>query len=245
MTDLSGKSVAGRKKTLAANAYTIIRDRIAGGQFKRGQHLALKPLAKELKMSMGPVSEALRELSRIGLVEFEPRAGARVREFGAEDLRSSHILRTALECEAVRQCTLRASEAQIRALMKLAHDLDAAIDNAADFRDVTDPDSHFHGMVASYGMVTSLVASLQQHQEMYRVIAMNEMTDCIVRAFGRHSHRLIVEAVRSRDMDEAEAIMRKHCLGTMRAQLGMFGVRDVYAEEILAERSIGTHKLEV
>src|SRR3990170_2843791 len=49
-----------------------------------GPRLSLRGVAGSLGMSMAPVGEALRELSRDGLVESEPRWGTRVRRMTAE-----------------------------------------------------------------------------------------------------------------------------------------------------------------
>ena len=70
-------------------------------------------MAKALGMSVGAVSEALRALVHEQLVDFEPSFGARVKRFDLETMRSQHVLRIAIECEAIRRCTERITDGSL------------------------------------------------------------------------------------------------------------------------------------
>ena len=65
---------------------------------------------------MSAVGEALRELEHEGLVEVEPKVGARVAKRDAMAVRSDFILRIAIECEAARQCAIRHVPAHLSTL---------------------------------------------------------------------------------------------------------------------------------
>ena len=133
---------------------------------------------------MAPVGEAFRELARDGLIEMEPGWGARVRRVDLESLRNQHILRVALECEAVRWCTDRATEAQVAELEQVAHKLDRMVEsraipkkasNASSQRDrhgepraipeeIFELDSHLHMRIAQLSGAASLVEALRANQ---------------------------------------------------------------------------------
>ena len=55
--------------TRKSSAYNYLKDAILGNHFKPGQPLIEAEIADELNMSRTPVREAIRELSREGLVE--------------------------------------------------------------------------------------------------------------------------------------------------------------------------------
>jgi len=59
-------------------AYAWIKERIARSEFTPGFRLVLSSLAGELDMSVVPVREAVRQLEAEGLVTFERNVGARV-----------------------------------------------------------------------------------------------------------------------------------------------------------------------
>src|SRR5258708_7550526 len=86
--------------SLAAEAYSVVRERILRGELVLGQAISRRKLAAELGMSFLPVSEALLRLEVEGLLESRPRAGTRVRIPSREDVRGHFIVREALEVQA-------------------------------------------------------------------------------------------------------------------------------------------------
>src|SRR5919204_2278278 len=86
--------------SLAAEAYGIVRRRIARGKVGLGQVISRRKIAAELGMSFLPVSMALLRLEFEGLLESRPRAGTRVRIPSREDVRGHYIVREALEVQA-------------------------------------------------------------------------------------------------------------------------------------------------
>jgi DNA-binding GntR family transcriptional regulator len=84
-----------------ASLSQIVSDRIRGdileGKFKPGERLVEDRLSAELGVSRVPVREALRGLSREGLVRLEPNRGATVIEVTPELVRELVEVRTLLE----------------------------------------------------------------------------------------------------------------------------------------------------
>ena len=64
----------------------ILLQRIVSGELQPGERLVETRIAQELGTSQAPVREALRDLELLRLVESEPFRGARVREFGDDEL---------------------------------------------------------------------------------------------------------------------------------------------------------------
>ena len=203
--------------TLGRQAYRKLRDRILNGQLRPGERLSLRGVARSLGMSMAPVGEALRELSRDGLVETESGWGTRVRKITAESLRSQHVLRTAIECESSRQCCRLASDRQLSELMEQAAELDRRIDSDAKPEQIHGLDSEFHLRVAELSGAQSLVEVLKANQ-LVRMLAQGSVLARDVERPGlQHVH--LVEAIQARDPDRAEHAMREHCVRSMELQL--------------------------
>jgi DNA-binding GntR family transcriptional regulator len=171
------------------------------------------------------VGEALRELARDGLVETEPGWGARVRCLDPELLRNQHILRTALECEAIRHCTQRATGTQLTELAELAKELDRRIDSHAEPQQVYELDSRFHLRITQLSGAASLVEALKANQ-LVRMLARGCL---IAHSLERppRQHLRLVEAIRSRDPDQAERAMREHCMRSMELQLAHLHVSEL------------------
>ena len=111
--------------SLAAEAYSIVRQRILRGELILGQVISRRKLAAELGMSFLPVSEALLRLEFEGLLESRPRAGTRVRIPSPDDVKGHYVVREALEVQAAVLFTTVATPAERAELKKLAARVDA------------------------------------------------------------------------------------------------------------------------
>jgi len=203
--------------SLRQRAYRDLQRRITSGDLPPGKRLSLRKVASSLGMSMAPVGEAFRELNRDGLLEMEPGWGARVRRLDANALRNQHVLRTALECEAVRHCAVHATDAQLEALGDIARALDELIDNGGEAGPIFELDSRFHLRVAQLSGVVSLAESLRTNQ-LVRMLARGSI---ITRGLKRpaRQHVKLVAAIRTREAELAEQAMREHCLRSTELQL--------------------------
>jgi DNA-binding GntR family transcriptional regulator len=115
----------GQTPSLAAEAYSVVRQRILRGELVLGQTISRRKLAAELGMSFLPVSEALLRLEVEGLLESRQRAGTRVRIPSREDVVGHFTVREALEVQAAILFTRAATAAERGELRKLAARVDA------------------------------------------------------------------------------------------------------------------------
>jgi DNA-binding GntR family transcriptional regulator len=214
------KFLAPQEETLGRRAYRALRDQIVDGSLQPGQRLSLRSVAQVLGMSMAPVGEAFRELARDGLIESETGWGSRVRKLDLESLTNQHILRTALECEAIRHCTERASEPQIVELETIARELDLLVESHASPSGVCELDSRVHLRIAELSGAASLVELLKANQ-LIRLLGRGSLIAHDVPRPSR-DHGRLVDAIRSRDPDQAEREMRGHCTRSMQLQLARF-----------------------
>ena len=109
---------------LTEYAYLSIRDRILRGELPFGTGLSRRALAEELEISIVPVGDALQRLEGDGLVESRPRVGTRVRIPTANAVRGHYILREALESQAARIFSEKASPDEREEIKRLANQLD-------------------------------------------------------------------------------------------------------------------------
>lgn len=78
-------------------AYDHIRENILSGKYPGQFRLREEHLAKELKVSRGPLREAISELVTEGLLEKVPGLGVYVRQSGKGELKELYEIREALE----------------------------------------------------------------------------------------------------------------------------------------------------
>ncbi|GAA1711160.1 GntR family transcriptional regulator [Fodinicola feengrottensis] len=120
-----------------------IRDAIFGGLYAPGTPLREVELAGALRVSRGPVREALLRLEREGLVRNEWHRGATVTSLSTVDADELDSLRGALEDLAVRRLMDHAFEADLVAIEETV----AAMARAEDKHAMLDLDLAFHDAV--------------------------------------------------------------------------------------------------
>lgn len=120
----AGQAGAAASGKLSDEAYRRIRDRILRGLYPLGAPLKRRDLAREFRISVVPVSEALQRLEFDGLVETEPRKGTRVRIPAPRDVKDHIAVRAALECESARLCSQFATPEDRRDILDRAAHLD-------------------------------------------------------------------------------------------------------------------------
>src|ERR1051325_4499629 len=116
---------AAETASLAAEAYSVVRQRIARGELVLGQAVSRRQIAAELGMSFLPVTEALLRLQFEGLLESRPRAGTRVRIPSSQDVEGNYVVRQARETQAAMLFAEVATDAERAELRRLAARVDA------------------------------------------------------------------------------------------------------------------------
>lgn len=200
---------------LTERAYLLIRDRILRGELPFGTGLSRRVLAEQLGISIVPVGDALQRLENDGLVESRPRVGTRVRIPTARAIRGHYILREALESQAARIFTEKASAAEREEIQRLAAELDGlyvlpAGGNVSRERlfEIHRFHLRFHMRVAECTGCEELCQAVERNQ----VLVFNWLYDTALRNQqpppGWHSALAAVLA--SGDAVAADAAMRRH-----------------------------------
>ncbi len=120
-----------------------IRQAIFDGAFQLGERLNEVDIASGLRVSHGPIREALVQLKQKGLVTGEWHRGAFVVELSQDDFREIATLRTVLEVFAIRQAAAVGTEADAAALDAVVAAMSTTGIEQSDF-EMTQLDIQFH-----------------------------------------------------------------------------------------------------
>ena len=74
------------RKTLREQVVEILRHKILSGEIKPGERIIEAKVAEELKVSRGPLREALRQIEEEGLVVYEAQKGCVVKTMTYEEM---------------------------------------------------------------------------------------------------------------------------------------------------------------
>ncbi|SNT28241.1 DNA-binding transcriptional regulator, GntR family [Asanoa hainanensis] len=196
-----------------------LRERILGGEYVPGERLGEVELAEKLGVSRTPVREALRRLAAEGLVDITPNKGARVIDYPRQDLEKIFEIRAHVEGLAARSAAETASMADIDRLDELATVLKERSE-AGDLDEVYRLNAAYHATLnglAGSAVLTSTVGHLIHSAVLLRTL---HSFDPAARQRSVNHHLEIVAALRARDPDWAEAVMRAHLLSARASLLG-------------------------
>lgn len=125
-----------RPLPLSGQVRDMLRDRITAGDLAPGEKLTETDLASRLKISRGPLREAILQLTEEGLLVKEPYKGLRVRPVSRRDLEELYSLRTTLERFAFEEAWDKRTDAALADLKdrldrleqtRIAQDISAAV----------------------------------------------------------------------------------------------------------------------
>lgn len=200
----------GAGTTLTQRVYDSLRDEIISGQLRPGDRLVRRAVGRRLGVSQIPVCEALLKLEGDGLVENLPLYGARVRTLTHDDVQNDQVLREAIECQAARVASGRATDKDLGRLLTLARRVDRLMAQG-DPGSKVGAQAHldFHLAVAQAGGYTSLADELQRVW-FRRLMRLSWLKATQYRPVPADWHEQLVAAIAGRDPDRAEAAMRHH-----------------------------------
>ena len=175
---------------LSGQVYIYIKKMILSGEFQAGHKIHEEKVGQLFGVSRTPIREALKKLSEYGLVTLKPRSNAVVSSLTNEEVGTdkdfNHLERIADECDA----------------------LIAQKDIAAAF----EKDSMFHLEIAGrtknthlFEIIEKLDAKIQLSRLVIK-LPINRLEKAI------NQHKTIVQALRSRDRDLSEHLMKHHII---------------------------------
>jgi DNA-binding GntR family transcriptional regulator len=208
-------------QTLADRACDMLDQAILNGELPPGTQFSEAELALRLGISRGPLREAISRLEGRRLVERVPHIGVRVVALSDWDISEIFAIREVMEGLACRLATLHMSDVEL-------DELEACVE----FRHVSaEPPAtsplhrkphkwDFHSRVAQGSRNAQLIQYLCG--DMYYLLRLYRARTGVtpMRAGADDEHREILRAMRARDGELAERLMRQHVAGS-RASLAL------------------------
>ena len=133
-------------RLMADRVAHALREAIAAGRLRPGDHLVEQRIASELGVSRSPVREAIRRLELEGLIVGEPHRGARVTRLTVDDIRDLYVVRATVESLAARLAAPRLTAADRDRLRQLVQSMESAA-RQHDMRKLSTLDADFHHVV--------------------------------------------------------------------------------------------------
>lgn len=204
-----------RRMSLAKEVFERLRQVILDGSLAEGSSLPEAQTATKLGVSRVPVREALVELERHGLVEFDAHGRACVRAFTPEDVREILSLRATLQAMAARLAASKFTDEDVGRLEAIL----ARARTTQELSAFSALDSAFHDeivAIARHGRLSRVWSDVRSQMELWlaRIHRQREDQQHDVREATLTSHREMLEVLKTRRPKQAAELMEKHCSWT-------------------------------
>ncbi|MDA8126928.1 MAG: GntR family transcriptional regulator [Deltaproteobacteria bacterium] len=195
-------------KTKNKMVYDYIKDAIINAKYAPGEKINPKDLALQLEVSPVPVREAINKLSTEGFLKVIPHIGATVADINQAEVEEMHMIRSELECFAVKLSIQQITEERIRKLERVLDEAERAL-KTAKFDKFKKLNKQFHtGLYAdsSYQLLVEIILQLYNKLQMVLHVPWTEQRA----EQTMREHRLILAAVKEKNAEAICKVLMKH-----------------------------------
>jgi DNA-binding GntR family transcriptional regulator len=213
-----GRRVEGHSRgagSLTDRAYKEIKFRIITCRYRPGEVLSEAQVSEGLKIGRTPVHEAVQRLVMDGLLHVLPRKGIMVRPITIDEAMDIVAVRLVTECFCARLAAERAGQSELERLEEIVKASERIIARR-DVEQLMLLDRDFHDTLAraaGNGVLADVLRNLHERSLRFWFIS---LLDAEHQKKILAQHRAIVDALKSRKANAADAAMREHILAFQR-----------------------------
>lgn len=202
-----------KKQTYTDLVVTYIKESILDGTYKPGTKVKELVIAKKLSISRAPIREALQILIKEGLVVWTPQKGKFITELDPKQIRDSYftggILEAAAVCSVIQKYTAR----DIKRLEEIAEKMRLIAANHEPIEKIVPLDDKFHKILFSRidnELLLEFCTRSCQGISKFLLYKYWIQLYSVEEVYWRH--KVIVDAMKKRDVYELEGCIRNHYL---------------------------------
>lgn len=208
--------------TMREKAYKFIQQKISSRELTAGAPVSELSVANELGISRTPAREAIRQLAAEGLLDEIPGRGAFVPRLSHSDIADLYELRESLELHIVRKLASRSiSPAALAKLKGVSEELSALVQALEQSGRSSLDDEQMERFESADIAFHMTLARLAGNQRILRIVHQVRQT---IKIFARRhaghdrpsleqvycDHRDIVQAIATRNPDQAASVLSRH-----------------------------------
>jgi DNA-binding GntR family transcriptional regulator len=183
-----------------------LRAAIIEGALEPGSPLRQDRIARKLGLSHIPVREALRRLEAEGLVRIRPMCGATVAALSAREIEELSEMRGALESLALRLAAPKIGSAELRRAGEILNRMDRMSPRWGELN------TEFHLALYAPADRPRLLQQIESlHKNIERYVIHEEKVGKGLQGTQKE-HRLLLELLRDKKMDDALALLSDHII---------------------------------
>lgn len=217
------------KYSLRGRVFCKIREDILSGKYREHEELREVAIGEELGVSRTPVREAFRQLELEGLIQIVPNKGAYVTGITAKDVEDIYMIRSLLEGLCAKWATDHITEEQLEELEENVYLADfhakkGHLDQMAEL------DNRFHQILYESCNSKQLARLLEDFHEYVLRVRRKTLANGGRGKVSNDEHRQIMEAIKAKDKDRAEALANRHIINAY-DNMVKNGLYEIYGKE--------------
>ena len=220
-----------RQQSVPKQVYELLREKILTVELKPGESINERWLAEWLGVSRTPIREAIKRLSDAGLIRTIPNVGTSVSLVNARKASELCLIRASLESAAIRVAAERFDETTGQFLAQTIAWQQETVERADLNRNIA-IDNEFHRTIVELSGFTTMWSILQN--VMSEILRVRHLSVRLPRRLDEpiQEHVKILDALRLRDPDRAEAAMRHHLNESYRSIMQAIAAHPEYVEDV-------------
>jgi DNA-binding GntR family transcriptional regulator len=179
-------------------SYEIIRDRILNGEIPGGTKIVEEKIASELGVSRTPIRESIRKLEHEGLI-----VNKRVVKPTEKDLRNMFQVRILLEGYSAQCAASYLKENELHSLFECVE-----IGKTGTIEEIMNANQRFHEIIVNASNNPVMIDIIDRMQSI--IYLFRRTVVFYNRPFLIDEHEHIYEAIKTRDGQKAELLMKNH-----------------------------------
>lgn len=202
------------RANLGEEVYQVLRSHIFSYRYDIGERLDLNEIGRQLGISRTPLKSAVDRLASEGLLKIVPRRGTYVVAPSLETIDNAFAMREVLECYAIRLSIERITDKQLDRLAELIDEMvhiAQESDHSSMYPLYAELDHDFHELIikaADNNVLLELWQRTLAHIQVARGRYRRQDRDIVDPT--TKTHQSILDALRARDAEQAEMLIREH-----------------------------------
>jgi DNA-binding GntR family transcriptional regulator len=209
--DLGSLSAIPERKPLGHYVFENLKQAIVRGDFSPGNRLVESHIAEAMGISRTPVREAIHKLEREGLIKKLPQGGFYVLNLTREDIEETFGIRGVLESYAARLAAIKHKKEELAPLEEKIEEFQYFL-NHGEMEALLKINTEFHGLLYAMSRSPKLIKMINDLQDqIYRFRRIILKIEAMAKT-SNEDHRHMLRAMRKRDADRVETLVRQHIL---------------------------------
>ncbi len=209
--DLGSLSAIPERKPLGHYVFENLKQAIVRGDFSPGNRLIESHIAEAMGISRTPVREAIHKLEREGLIKKLPQGGFYVLNLTREEIEETFGIRGVLESYAARLAAIKHEKEELAPLEEKIEEFQYFL-NHGQMEALLRINTEFHSLLYAMSRSPKLIKMINDLQDqIYRfrriILKMETMAKT-----SNEDHRQMLRAMKKRDADRVETLVRHHIL---------------------------------